>query len=102
MKKRFILIVMLICLFISGCRKSLIEGTEKTYTGIVTDIAMSKVHEQDLQGRAYISISTEQEELLFWLYEDTENKASLNDEVIIESAIEKETGLLVAYQIIVK
>jgi len=70
--------------------------------GTVTDRAMSVVNEGDRQGRAYISITTDNEDIQFWLTKDCETNAKIGDKVIIESAIEEQTNLLVATSITVE
>ena len=60
---------------------------------------MSVVNEGDRQGRAYISITTGNEDIQFWLTKDYETNAKIGDKVIIESAIEEQTNLLVATSI---
>lgn len=95
-------LVMALLLSLVACSGRLIEKSEKIYYGTVTDCAMSVVHEGDRQGRAYISITTDNEELLFWLTKECENPARIGDRVIIESAIEEQTNLLVATSITVE
>ena len=103
MRKTIALLLTLICIYgLVGCNRKLIEGSEKTYSGIVTDRAMSVVNEGDRQGRSYISITTGNEDLLFWLTTDCETDAKIGDKVIIESAIEEQTNLLVATSIAVE
>ena len=80
----------------------LIEGSKKTYYGIVTDRAMSVVNEGDREGRPYIIISTgDNVELCFWFVKDCESNAKIGDVVTIESAIEEQTKLLVAISVTV-
>ena len=93
-------LVLLLCL--AACGNKLVEGSEKTYYGTVTDRAMSVVNEGDRQGRAYISITTDNEDIQFWLTKDCETNAQIGDKVIIESAIEEQTNLLVATSITVE
>lgn len=102
--KRLVASVLTITLLLSlvACGNKLVEGSEKTYYGTITDRAMSVVNEGDLQGRAYISISTDNEDILFWLTKDCETNAKIGDKVIIESAIEEQTNLLVATSITVE
>lgn len=95
----FVLFVFVLSLV--ACSNGLVEGSEKTYYGIVTDRAMSVVNEGDYQGRAYISITTDNEDLQFWLTEDCETNAKIGDKVIIESATEARTNLLVAISVTV-
>ena len=95
-----LLLVLLLCL--AACGNKLVEGSEKTYYGTVTDRAMSVVNEGDRQGRAYISITTDNEDIQFWLTKDCETNAQIGDKVIIESAIEEQTNLLVATSITVE
>jgi hypothetical protein len=97
-----LLLVMVLLLSLVACSYKLVEGSEKTYYGTVTDRAMSVVNEGDRQGRAYISISTDNEDVLFWLTKDCETNAKIGDKVIVESAIEKQTNLLVATSITVE
>ena len=63
---------------------------------------MSVVNEGDRQGRAYISITTDNGDILFWLTKDCETDAKIGDKVIVESAIEEQTNLLVATSITVE
>lgn len=103
MKKLIALVLaMVLILCLAACDSKLVEGSEKTYYGIVTDCAMSVVNEGDRQGRAYISISTDNEDVLFWLAKDCETNAKIGDKVIVESAIEEQTTLLVATSITVE
>ena len=102
MKKVFALLFALACMLtFVACSKKLEAGSEKTYYGTVTDRAMSVVNEGDRSGRAYISIATEHGDVLFWLTKDCETNAQIGDEVIVESAIEVQTNLLVATKITV-
>lgn len=102
--KRWItlLLAMALLLGLVACGNKLAEGSEKTYYGTVTDRAMSVVNEGDCQGRAYISITTDNEDIQFWLTKDCETNAKIGDQVIIESAIEEQTNLLVATDITVE
>jgi len=103
MKKLIALVlVLLLLLCLAACGNKLVEGSEKTYYGTVTDRAMSVVNEGDRQGRAYISITTDNEDIQFWLTKDCETNAQIGDKVIIESAIEEQTNLLVATSITVE
>ena len=103
MKKLIALVLaMVLILCLAACGSKLVGGSEKTYYGIVTDCAMSVVNEGDRQGRAYISISTDNEDVLFWLVRDCETNAKIGDKVIVESAIEEQTNLLVATSITVE
>ena len=103
MKKMIaLLLAMALLLSLVACGNKLVEGSEKTYYGTVTDRAMSVVNEGDRHGRAYISISTDNEDILFWLAKDCETNAQIGDKVIIESAIEEQTNLLVATSITVE
>jgi hypothetical protein len=97
-----LLLAMVLLLSLVACGNKLVEGSEKTYYGTVTDRAMSVVNEGDRQGRAYISISTDNEDILFWLAKDCETNAQIGDKVIVESAIEEQTNLLVATSITVE
>ena len=101
-KKIALLLAMALLLSLVACGNKLVEGSEKTYYGTVTDRAMSVVNEGDRQGRAYISISTDNEDILFWLAKDCETNAQIGDKVIVESAIEEQTNLLVATSITVE
>ena len=68
MKKLIALVLVLVLLLcLAACGNKLVEGSEKTYYGTVTDRAMSVVNEGDRQGRAYISITTDNEDIQFWL-----------------------------------
>ena len=100
LKALVLVLVLLLCL--AACGNKLVEGSEKTYYGTVTDRAMSVVNEGDRQGRAYISITTDNEDIQFWLTKDCETNAQIGDKVIIESAIEEQTNLLVATSITVE
>ena len=103
MKKMIaLLLAMALLLSLVACSNKLVEGSEKTYYGTVTDRAMSVVNEEDRHGRAYISISTGNEDILFWLTKDCETNAQIGDKVIVESAIEEQTSLLVATSITVE
>ena len=104
MKKLITLVLALICVLnLVSCSSKLVEESEKTYYGTVTDRAMSVVNEGDRKGRAYISITTtDNEDILFWLTKDCETDAKVGDKVIIESAIEKQTNLLVAISITIE
>ena len=103
MKKLIALVLVLVLLLcLADCGNKLVEGSEKTYYGTVTDRAMSVVNEGDRQGRAYISITTDNEDIQFWLTKDCETNAQIGDKVIIESAIEEQTNLLVATSITVE
>ena len=103
MKKLIALVLVLVLLLcLAACGNKLVEGSEKTYYGTVTDRAMSVVNEGDRQGRAYISITTDNEDIQFWLTKDCETNAQIEDKVIIESAIEEQTNLLVATSITVE
>ena len=100
MKKLIALALVLVCVAgLAGCSGKLVEGSEKTYYGTVTDRAMSVVNEGDRQGRAYISITTDNEDIQFWLTKDCETNAKIGDKVTVESAIEEQTNLLVAKSI---
>ena len=103
MKKILVLFSALICILsFAACSGNLVEGSGKTYHGTVTDRAMSVVKEGDRQGRAYITISTDNGDVCFWLAEGCETNAGIGDNVMIESAIEEQTDLLVAIRITVK
>ena len=103
MKKLIALVLVLVLLLcLAACGNKLVEGSEKTSYGTVTDRAMSVVNEGDRQGRAYISITTDNEDIQFWLTKDCETNAQIGDKVIIESAIEEQTNLLVATSITVE
>ena len=103
MKKLIALLLALaLPLGLTACGKNLVEGSEETYSGTVTDRAMSVVNEGDRQGRAYISITTDKGDVLFWLTKGCETNAQIGDKVIIESAIEEQTSLLVATNITVE
>ena len=97
--KRWMPFILLLILILSGCGHGLQAGSERTYGGTVTDRGMSVVKEGDRQGRAYIIIATGEEELCFWLATDCETDVKIGDTVIIESAIEEQTNLLVATEI---
>lgn len=48
MKKFIALLLVLVCVLgLVGCSSKLVEGSEKTYSGTVTDRAMSVVNEGD-------------------------------------------------------
>lgn len=97
------LLTLILILVLSGCRShSLVKGSEQTYRGTVTDRGMSVVTEGDRIGRPYIIIATEENaEICFWLRENCEPNAQIGDDVIIESAMEQQTNLLVATHITV-
>ena len=97
-----LLLATVLLLSLVACGNRLAEGSEKTYYGTVTDRAMSVVNEGDRQGRAYISITTDNGDILFWLTRDCETNAQIGDKVIVESAIEEQTSLLVATSITVE
>ena len=97
-----LLLATVLLLSLVACGNRLAEGSEKTYYGTVTDRAMSVVNEGDRQGRAYISITTDNGDILFWLTKDCETDAEIGDKVIVESAIEEQTNLLVATSITVE
>ena len=102
MKRIVALFLLLGCILsLVGCGRKLVDGSEKTYAGTVTDRAMSVVNERDRHGRAYIIISTDDEDICFWLTKDCKTDAKIGDKVIVESAIEEETNLLVATSIVV-
>ena len=103
MKKLMLYVLCLVLLFgLAGCGKSkYVFESEKPYYGIVTDCAMSVVSEGDREGRAYVIVSTgEKEELCFWLEKNYRHNAEIGDFVIVDSAIEYGTNLLVATEII--
>ena len=103
MKRSIVLLLLLVCMLGTvGCRSKLVEGSEKTWSGTVTDRAMSVVNERDRQGRSYIIITTGDEDVCFWLRKDCETNAKIGDRVTIESAIEEQTNLLVATRIAVE
>lgn len=100
MRKLVVLLLAAVCVLrLAACGSQWAEGSEKTYSGTVCDIAMSVVQEGDRQGRAYIIISADDEEIRFWLAKDCENPAKIGDRVRIESAVEERTKLLVATRI---
>lgn len=103
MKKSIVSLLLLVCMLCAaGCSSKLIEESEKTYTGTVTDRAMSVVNEGDRKSRSYIIITTDDKDLCFWLAKGCETNAKIGDTVMIESAIEEQTNLLVATSIVVK
>ena len=103
MKKLIALLLTIVMLLVfCACSNSLVEGSEKTYYGTVTDRAMSVVNEGERQSRANISITTDNGDVQFWLTKDCETNAKIGDKVIIESAIEEQTNLLVATSITVE
>ena len=103
MKKLLTLIISTVLLLsLVACSAKLVDGSEKTYHGIVTDCGMSVVHEGDRQGRAYIIISTDNEDICFWLTKKCKTTAKIGDHVMIESAIEAHSNLLVATSITVE
>ena len=103
MKKIIALLLALVCIMcLVACSGKLVEGSEKIYYGTVTDRAMSVVNEGDRKGRTYISITTDNEDVQFWLTKDCETNAQIGDKVIIESAIEEQTNLLVVTSITVE
>ena len=66
-KRLATLLLLVLMLSLAACGSKLVEGSEKTYYGTVTDRAMSVVNEGDCQGRAYISITTDNEDIQFWI-----------------------------------
>ena len=62
-----IAITLITILLLTGCTsRSIVEGSEATYYGIVTDRAMSS-NQYDRYGRPYISILIDSDEgMLFW------------------------------------
>lgn len=105
MKKFISIVLALVCvLVLVGCSSNkLLEDSEKKYYGTVTDQGMSVVNEGDRKGRPYIIISTaDNTEICFWLEKDCKTPAKIGDNVIIESAIEEQTNLLVAISITVE
>lgn len=94
--------IIIMLLSFVACSGKLVEGSEKTYYGTVADRAMSVVNEGDRQGRAYITISADEGNVCFWLANGCESNAEIGDKVIIESAIEEQTDLLVATSITVE
>lgn len=102
--KKLILYVVCFALLLglAGCGKDkYVYESEKPYYGIVTDCAMSVVNEGDREGRAYMIVATgEEEELCFWLEKNYRHDAEIGDFVIVDSAIEFGTNLLVATEII--
>lgn len=102
---RIWLILTILCvLTISGCGSNkTVEGSEKTYYGVVTDRAMSVVKEGDRTGRPYIIISTaDGTEISFWMEKSHRCNAQIGDTVTIESAMEEGTNLLVATKVTVE
>lgn len=101
---RWLSLVIIGVLNFSGCGSDkIVEGSEKTYYGIVTDRAMSVVNEGDLVGRPYIIISTaDGTETCFWMKKNYSCDAQIGDTVTIESSIEEETNLLVAMKVTVE
>ena len=97
-----LLLTIALLLILVACSNRLVEESKKTYYGTVTDRAMSVVNEGDRQGRAYISITTDNDNLQFWLTKDCETDAKIGDKVIVQSAIEEQTNLLVATSITVE
>ena len=103
MKRLVTLLLLLVCILaLAGCGSKLVEGSEKTYSGTVTDRAMSVVNEGNRQSRAYITISTDEEDICLWLTKDCETNAKIGDNVIVESAIAEQTNLLVATSVTVE
>lgn len=99
-----IIIAFLLCfLLLTGCASNKPKaGTEKTYYGTVTDMAMSAVDERGWPkvSRPYITIQFEDgTKELFWRVCETE--AMRGDLVQVESAIEESTDLLIATEVIV-
>lgn len=102
--RQICLILAIFCaLNLSGCGSNkLVEGSEKTYYGIVTDCGMSVVNEGDREGRPYIIIETmEDTEICFWMDISTYS-AGIGSTVTIESAIEEGSNLLVATKVTVE
>lgn len=103
MRQICLILVIFCALNLSGCgRNKLVEGSEKTYYGIVTDCGMSVVNEGDREGRPYIIIETmEDTEICFWMDISTYS-AGIGSTVTIESAMEEGTNLLVATKVTVE
>ena len=81
----------------------LVEGSEVTYWGTVSDCAMSTIREGSRQSRPYIVISTESTgDVLIWEGKGYELTARLGDKVIVESAVEKKSNLRVATSVTVE
>lgn len=99
------LIIAIVCvLTMLGCGSDkTVEGSEKTYYGVVTDRAMSVVNEGDRTGRPYIIISTaDGAETCFWMKTNYRCEAQIGDTVTIESAEEEGSNLLVATKVTVE
>lgn len=102
MKKFIVFLLSFICVwFMVGCANKLIEGSEKTYTGTVVDYAMSPVNEGDWFSLRYITLFADDETHCIWLREDCECSARIGDRVVIESAVEEYSNLLVAISVTV-
>lgn len=101
MKK--LITVLLTLVLLSGCTpRSLVEGSEATYYGTVTDRAMSSTS-YDKYGRPYINILTDTDETMcFWSTKKDDRiptEIRVGDYVRIESAIEDESGYLIVVSI---
>jgi len=97
-----IAIACVLTMFGCGSNKT-VEGSEKTYYGIVTDRAMSVVNEGDRTGRPYIIISTaDGTETCFWMKANYRCEAQIGDTVTVESAMEEGSNLLVATKVTVE
>ena len=104
MKRLIIGVLIAVCMLsMMGCTNAPVEGSEKTYCGTVVDCGMSVVKEGDRKGRSYIIIASDDNaDICFWLGKDCENPAGIGDEVVVESAVEENTGLLTAIRITVQ
>ena len=96
------LLTMILILSLVACGNKLVEGSKKPQSGHDTDTTMSVVTAGGKHRRPYIIISTGNEDICFWFAKDFETNAKVGDKVIIESAIEEQTNLLVATSITVE
>lgn len=96
-----IFVILIGGLILVACGSSkVVEGSERTYYGIVTDCGMSVINEGDREGYPYIIIeTTEGPEVCFWIKDKFLYSAGIGSTVTIESAIEEGTNLLVATKV---
>ena len=103
MKKGLIILVTILSILtLTGCSR-IVEGTEITRQGILTDRAMSTVSNAAFaESRAYITVTYENGEAdCYWAakgdsFPDT---LALGDTVEVKSGIEEGSGLLVVIEV---
>ena len=108
MSKRILLVLcLLMTALLCGCRSSIIEGTEITVHGVVTDqawgIVVEKQHHFQEEGRLYTTVKTEDGEIrMFWHANGYDLATAFpGDTVEIRGGTEKGSGLTVAIEITV-